>query len=144
MSRSELQLHDGRIVPADCLQVSFARGGGPGGQHVNKTESKVDLRFDLVAAEPVLGERDTARLREFLQARIDGEGRVQVVSSEHKSQHQNLEAARARLCNWIKEALAPRKRRLKTRPTRGSKERRLQDKKRRGAIKKDRRSGFDS
>jgi ribosome-associated protein len=143
MSRSDLELHDGRVIPADCLEVRFARGGGPGGQHVNRTESKVDLRLDLSCAEAVLGEQDAQRLRVALQSRLDGDGRVQVVSSEHRSQHQNLAAAQARLVQWIAAALRPRKKRRPTKPTRGSQERRLGAKRRRSAIKRDRRGGLD-
>jgi len=143
MSRSDLELADGRVLTREMLHVSFSRGGGPGGQHVNKTETKVDLRLDLEAAEEVLGERDVARLREQLAARLDGEGRLQVISSEHRSQHQNYEAALARMGNLIAAALVRPKKRRPTRPTRGSRERRLQEKKRRGAIKRGRRGGED-
>ncbi|MCA8950241.1 MAG: aminoacyl-tRNA hydrolase [Planctomycetes bacterium] len=138
MSRSDLVLRDGRIVPTECLQVSFARGGGPGGQHVNKTETKVDLRLDLEAAAPVLGDRDVARIRERLGNRLDADGRLHVTASEHRSQHQNLEAALARLASLIAGALVRQKRRIATKPTRGSKQRRLDGKRQRGDIKKGR------
>ncbi|MCR9245738.1 MAG: aminoacyl-tRNA hydrolase [bacterium] len=138
MSRSEIRLRDGRVLPADCFHLSFSRSGGPGGQHVNKTESKVDLRLDIEVARPVLGEADTARIRARLAAKLDAEGRVCVVVSEHRSQYQNLAAARERLVEWIASALVRQKRRIKTRPTRGSKRRRLDKKRQRGDLKKGR------
>ncbi|HEX5052400.1 MAG TPA: alternative ribosome rescue aminoacyl-tRNA hydrolase ArfB [Planctomycetota bacterium] len=138
MSRSELVLRDGRVLPKDCFHVSFSRSGGAGGQHVNKTETKVDLRLDLAAAEAVLGPGDTARIREVLGARLDAEGRLCVVSSEHRSQFQNFEAAMLRMQSLLAAALVRKKRRIATRPTRGSQRRRVDDKKRRGEIKRGR------
>ena len=138
MPLSDLPLRDGRVLPKECLDVRFARGGGPGGQNVNKTETKVDLRLDLAAAAAVLGDDDVARIRELLAARLDAEGRLQVVSSEHRSQHDNLEAALARLQNLLATALVRRARRRKTRPTRSSQMRRVEGKRHRGEIKRGR------
>ena len=138
MSRSDLVLRDGRVLPKDCFEVSFSRSGGAGGQHVNKTESKVDLRLDLTAASEVLGEFDVARIRKALENRLDADGRLCIVSSEHKSQFQNYRAAMERMVALIASALVRQKRRIKTRPTRGSQRRRLDEKKRRSDIKKGR------
>ena len=142
MPLSDLPLRDGRVLPKECLDVRFARGGGPGGQNVNKTETKVDLRLDLAAAAAVLGDDDVARIRELLAARLDAEGRLQVVSSEHRSQHDNLEAALARLQNLLATALVRRARRRRTRPTRSSQMRRVEGKRHRGEIKRGR-QGLD-
>jgi ribosome-associated protein len=126
------------VLPQALLSVRFSRSGGPGGQHVNKVESKVDLRIDLTAAVEVIGEDRVARIRAAFGNRLDGDGQLQVVSSEHRQQGMNLEAALARLEAMIREALTPRKTRRKTRPTRGSQQRRLTAKRQRGSIKKTR------
>lgn len=141
MSRSDLYLRDGRMIPKDCFHLSFSRSGGPGGQHANKTETKVDLRLDLVAAEAVLGPVDVARIREALAARLDADGMVCVTASEHRSQFQNYEAAMARMANLIGSALVRRKRRIATKPTRGSQRRRIDEKRHRGDIKRGRQGG---
>lgn len=136
-------LKDGRVLPKDCFAVTFSRSGGAGGQHVNKTESRVDLRLDLELARAVLGDRDVARIRTVLQNRLDGEGRLIAVCSEHKSQYQNYRAALDRMADWIARALVRQKRRIATKPTRGSQRRRLDGKKRRGDLKKGRQQRHD-
>ena len=140
MSRSDMVLKDGRVIPKECFVVTFSRSGGAGGQHVNKTESRVDLRLDLGRASEVIGEYDVMRIRRALAVRLDGDGRLMAVASEHKSQFQNYRAAVDRMVTWIAQALVRQKRRIKTKPTRGSKVRRLDEKKRRGVIKKGRQS----
>ena len=138
MSRSDLHLPDGRVLPAGCFDVSYSRSGGAGGQHVNKTETKVDLRLDLECARAALGDADVARIRRALHNRLDADGRVHVVASEHRSRYQNQRAAEERLVRWIAAALVRQKRRIATRPTRGSQRRRLDEKRRRGEIKRTR------
>ena len=95
----DLDLGGGRTIPERCLSVRFSRAGGPGGQNVNKVESKVDLRVDLAAAVESLGEELVLRIRTELANRLDGEGNLQVVSSEHRSQSQNLDHIQFR--RWI-------------------------------------------
>ncbi len=138
MSRQPLVLDDGRVIPADCFDLRFSRSGGPGGQHVNKTESKVDLRLDLAAAEVVLGPEDVARIRSAYPARLDADGRLQVTCEEHRSRFQNLEAAMERMQRLVRAALVRRRKRHATKPTWGSKQRRLQEKRHRGEIKRGR------
>jgi ribosome-associated protein len=141
VSRSDLWLRDGRMIPKDCFHLSFARSGGAGGQHVNKTETKVDLRLDLTAAEAVLGPADVARIRTVMATRLDAEGRLCVTASEFRSQFQNYEAAMQRMAGLVAAALARQKRRIATRPTRGSQRRRVDEKRHRGDIKRGRQGG---
>lgn len=124
----------GVSIPERELEWRFSRSSGPGGQSVNTADSRVELRFDLVASPSVpehLRRRATNRLGHRL---VDG--RVSVVASEYRSQHRNREAARARLAEILARAFAPPPpRRRPTKPSRGSKERRLAGKKRRGEVK---------
>jgi ribosome-associated protein len=125
----------GLQIPAQFLHVRFSRSGGPGGQNVNKVSSKVDLRLDLEGAGAILGEARLLRIRTALATRLDGEGNLQVVNSEHRSQAQNLEGALARMEALLREALRVRRVRRPTKPSRGSRKRRLQEKKQRGQVK---------
>ena len=133
-----LRIGPGLEIPADELGYETARSSGPGGQHVNKVETRVTLRFD-VSASRVLSKEQKACLMERLSGRMNRAGELVVSASRYRSQARNLEDARERVAGLIRAALAPRRRRRKTRPTRASQERRLSEKKRRGDIKRDRR-----
>lgn len=138
MSRSDLLLRDGRVLPKEMFHLSFSRSGGPGGQHANKTETKVDLRLDLAAAAAVLGDEDVARIRSTHAGRLDADGMLCVTASEHRSQFQNYEAAMERMASLLAAGLHRRRRRIATKPTRGSQRRRMDEKRHRGDIKRGR------
>ena len=129
-------------VPAGELAWRFSRSSGPGGQSVNTADSRVELSFD-VARSPSLPDPLRARLLARLSHRLV-DGVLTIAASEYRSQHRNREAARARLADLLTEASAPpAPKRRPTRPTRGSKERRLAGKKRRGETKALRRRPAD-
>ena len=127
------------IVPADALSMQAVRSGGPGGQNVNKVASKIELRVDLAR---VIGMSHSAaeRLRSLAAGKLDADGRLLVVSQRTRDSHMNLEDARDKVRALVLLALIEPKRRRKTRPTRGSVERRITDKKRRGSQKEARRT----
>ena len=124
-------------IPAADLTWFAVRSGGPGGQNVNKVASKVDLRFDLDGTTALRPEVK-ARLRRIAQGRLDKDGRVQIISSVTRDQSRNLEDARQRLAAMIRQALVRPKHRRATKPSRGAKERRLKEKKRRSERKQSR------
>ncbi len=124
-------------VPGAALQMKAVRAGGPGGQNVNKVASKVELRVDLGLIEG-LSLDALARLRQRVRNQLDGEGRWLLTSSKTRDQIGNLEDARAKVAEAVKAALiAPIPRRA-TKPTHGSKLRRVAGKKLTGARKQDR------
>lgn len=128
---------DGLVIPTPELVERFSRSSGPGGQGVNTTDSRVELRWD-VAASAALGDEQRARLVERLGTRLV-DGALVVVASEHRSQLQNRVAARARLSIIVMDALAPPPpARRATRPSRAAKQRRLDAKKHRAALKANR------
>lgn len=129
-------------IPPEELSWRFSRSSGPGGQSVNTTDSQAELSFDLgrtAALPPVLRERALAALSGRLS-----DGVITIAASEFKSQLRNREAAAERLSRLLTEATAPpRPPRRRTRPTRGSVERRLAEKQRRSQIKRLRRPDAD-
>ena len=130
------------LIPERELGWRFSRSGGPGGQGVNTTDSRVKLLFD-VAASTTLTEQQRARVLQRLSNRLV-DGVLTVVASEYRSQLRNREAARARLAAMLRAALAPDPpTRRPTRPSRAARERRLADKRRRMLIKRLRRTTDD-
>lgn len=129
-------------IPDGELRWRFSRASGPGGQGVNTTDSRVELSWD-VAASTALSELQRERALERLAGRLV-RGVLTVVASEDRAQLRNREAARRRLAALVAEAVAPPPRaRRATRPTRGSQARRLEAKKQRGSVKRDRRRPRD-
>lgn len=134
MTVSSVPLGRGVSVPEAELELSAARSSGPGGQSVNTTSSKVELRWNVRDSAAVT-EAQRARILERLGSRLTNDGVLVLQGSEHRSQHRNRAAVIARFQAIVGEALEPPKQRRRTRPTRGSKERRLRAKKHRGELK---------
>lgn len=128
----------GLVIGAGELTERFSRASGPGGQGVNTTDSRVQLSLNIRACT-AFNPAQRRRLLRNLAARLDDDGMLTVVAQTERSQRQNRAAARTRLAELIRQALMPPPpKRRKTRPTRGSVERRLAAKKRRSAIKRHR------
>jgi ribosome-associated protein len=126
-------------IPESELNFEYARSGGPGGQHVNKVNTKVILRFDVQESQSLTGWQKT-RILDKLATRINREGVLRVSSEKHRSQSMNRDAAVARVAELLDAALTVPKRRRKTRVSRTQKQKRLDTKKKRGQLKRDRRS----
>lgn len=124
-------------IPRDQIEKSSSRSGGAGGQHVNKTNTKIELRFHLMSAT-WLPNAVRRRMFKACAGRINNDGELSINSSQSRSQHQNEEDCFKKLRELIEDSWLPPKKRIKTRPTRGSKERRLDDKKKNSERKKNR------
>ena len=130
-------------IPGSELDFSYVRSGGPGGQHANKTSTKVELKWDVLASS-ALGPRQRARLLENLGPRIEASGVLRVRSDRYRSQTRNREDALDRLADLVATGLQVRKDRVATKPTTSSKHKRLDQKRRRSEVKQARkRPRFD-
>lgn len=135
---AELEVSSRLRIPRRELSVRTARAGGPGGQHVNKTSSKVELRWNVRTSE-ALTDADRAWLLERLAARLTDAGDLLIQADGHREQSRNLSEALERLVAIVSEGLRRPRKRRKTKPTRGSKERRLAQKRQRSETKRQRR-----
>jgi ribosome-associated protein len=130
-----LIVRPGLEIPDADLEVAFVRSAGPGGQNVNKVASAVQLRFAL-AANTTLSEDVKSRLRQLAGQRMTDAGELLIISRESRSQEQNRRMAERRLLELVRRALIPPKKRHATKPTRASRERRLESKARTQKNKK--------
>lgn len=127
----------GLVIPTGELIERFSRSSGPGGQHVNTADSRVQLSLDL-ATTTALDEPQRTRALQALAARLSGSV-LTVAVEENRSQRRNRATARQRLADLLRDAVAPPAPRRPTRPTLGSRRRRLQRERRRAEIKRNRR-----
>ena len=137
MAENSLYVNGTLSIPRHELDVRVSRSSGAGGQHVNKTSSRVEI-FWNIAASPALTDELRARLQDKLASRLTSDGSIRVVASDMRSQTRNRELAEKRLADLIARSLiVPRKRRP-TKPTKASKEARLDSKRRHSSKKRER------
>lgn len=129
-------------IPRTELTYRASRAGGPGGQHVNTSSTRIELLWDLPGSRAITDE-ERERLRTRLAPRLDADGMVRVVASDRRSQQQNREAADIRLASLVRHALHVPKKRRATKPTAASKERRLSEKRRQADKKRNRRGDLE-
>ena len=132
-----IEIDKNTSIREDELVFKFSRSGGPGGQNVNKLNTRVTLSFDVANASNLSDEQKTRILRR-LATRVDKSGVLKVVSQRYRTQKANRNAATERLIELLREALRKRRVRKKTKTPVWAKERRLEEKKRRGRIKRQR------
>ena len=126
--QSGIRLGNGIVIPSEELVWKFTPSGGPGGQHANKANTRVELRFDIESSQ-AFSEAQRRRLMDAVGSEL------RIVSKEERSQARNRDSAIARLSDRLTEGLKPPSKRYPTRPTMGSKQRRLQEKKRQSDTK---------
>jgi ribosome-associated protein len=139
---SDLRVNRSLVIPESELTYRFSTSGGPGGQHANKAATRVEVLWN-VDDSVVLGPRQRTRIHGHLRRRIDSDGNVRVIADTHRSQLRNRREAEDRLAGLVAEALRPRKARVATKPTRASQQRRLDQKRRRGEVKRMRQQRHD-
>lgn len=132
---------DKRLIEKE-VRYRTSRSGGPGGQNVNKTETRVELLFDPFVSEALSAEEKTL-LRTSLSGQLTREGKLSITSSVHRSQLANKKASLARLMQVLEQGLEVKPERVETKPSRAEKEKRLRRKSERGEVKQSRRWKFE-
>jgi ribosome-associated protein len=136
---SDVKVSGSLVIPDAELEETFSTSGGPGGQHANRSSTRVQLAWN-VRTSAVLNEQQRQKLLNALKNRIDSDGVLRMVAASSRSQSRNRKEAEQRLAKVVASALKTVPRRVATRPTRAAQERRLQSKKRRAETKRDRRT----
>ena len=134
-------LNDTISIPVSELEIRFIRSGGPGGQHVNKTSTQVELTFDLMNS-PSIPEHDKEWLMEKLRHRLDSSGKLRLTSQDTRSQRQNKGIVLERFGEMLRHALRRPKKRKPTKPSKAAVQKRIDSKKRRSETKSQRRAQF--
>jgi ribosome-associated protein len=137
MNASVLEIAPGLFLPLAELTYRASRSGGPGGQHVNTSSTRMEVIWQ-VAESPSLSEEQRALLLEKLSGRINAEGELRLAAETHRSQARNRDEVTERLCEVVTEALHVPKPRKRTRPPKAAKEERLREKRHRSEIKRKR------
>jgi ribosome-associated protein len=138
-----VRVNAGVLIPRAELLFKASRSGGPGGQHVNTSSTRIEVLWNP-GTSAALDDAGRQRVAEKLSSRIDGEGNIRVVASDNRSQRQNRIAAEERLAELVRTALIIPKKRKKTKPSKAAKAKRLDEKKRRAQTKAQRRDrNFD-
>ena len=138
MAAEELHIQNGVIIPGHELELQASLSGGAGGQHVNKTHSRITLRWHLDSSQ-ALSDSQRAYLRTRIANRITNAGCVVIHCDAHRQQRRNIQGARQILKDLIHNGLQRPKKRKPTRPTKSSQRKRVDGKKKRGALKQNRR-----
>jgi ribosome-associated protein len=136
-SENRLTVNESLSIPRGELDVKVSRSSGAGGQHVNKTSSRVEIFWNIPASRAV-SEEQRARLLDKLSSRLTTEGSVRVVASDMRSQSRNRGLAEDRLAELVRRALMVPRKRKPTKPTRAAKEARLESKKKHSNKKRER------
>lgn len=140
---SHIILRTGEQISLSAILFSTSRSGGPGGQHVNKVETRVEAKLNLFE-RPELSEETRGKLLAQLVKKLDKEGNLRVVAAASRSQHTNRAEAIQKLEHLLNTALRPQKKRVPTKPSRSAKKRRLESKKQQSEKKERRRWKDDS
>jgi ribosome-associated protein len=142
MSVPDVRVTRSVTIPSSEIRFRYSRSSGPGGQHANKTSTKVELSWNAARSD-ALGPRQRARVMDRLRTRLDANGTLRLSSDTHRSQLRNKQEVIERLTLLVRDGLRVSKQRVATKPTRSATERRLGAKRRRSEIKRARRRPYD-
>lgn len=138
----DIIINDLVTIPASELQYTASRSSGPGGQHVNKTDSRIQVRWNIPSSS-ALSDFLKQRVMKVLATRLTEDGDLLLASDSNRSQRRNKDDVTQRLAALVRDALVPPKPRRKTKPTRASRQKRLDEKKRRSDVKRQRGKKYD-
>ena len=142
MAREGIRVNRSLVIPPDELRFTFMPSGGPGGQHANKTSTRVELTWDVTGSR-ALGPRQRDRILARLGTRIDSSGTLRLTSDRYRSQLRNREDVVERFAKLVAGALRTPRSRVPTGPTKAAREKRLRAKRHRSRLKRDRRGPRD-